>query len=105
LTTNTITLAAEGSMLQDHQMARLIATSSITAQVSQGVELMHIYHQQNEGEKINGAGKLQIPSKVDAQSADRKQYINVQSALIASLTVIKLGCVIQSLVNCAFLNT
>ena len=84
----------QGSVMQDRQRAHMIAASLIPAQVSQGAELMRIYHQQNAEERTNGASKLQIPFKVDVKSAEQKQYINAQSALTASLAVIKLGCAI-----------
>ncbi len=64
----------QGSMMQDRQRAHMIAASLIPAQVSQGAELMCIYHQQNIEERTNGAWKLQIPFKVDVQSAKQKQY-------------------------------
>jgi 3-methyladenine DNA glycosylase Mpg len=92
-------------MMQDHQRTHSTAASLIPAQqVSKGVELMCIYHQQTTEERTNGAWKLQISFKVDVQSSKQKQYINAQSVLTASLAVMKLGCA-QRLVNCAFLNT
>jgi len=60
----------QGSVMQDRQRAHMIAASLM----SQGAELMCIYHQQNTEERTNGAWKLQIPFKVDVQSAKQKQY-------------------------------
>jgi hypothetical protein len=50
-----IKLVREGKKMHDCQKAHMIAASSIPTQVIQGVELMHIYHQQNVGVRINGA--------------------------------------------------
>ncbi len=64
------------------------------------------YHPQNSVERINGAWKLQISFKGKCRICWVKTiYFSAQSALIDSLTVIRLICFIRNQIKWAFLNT